>query len=105
LAAVRRALLHRLRAPGRAAIYDRGHARNDRPTAAAEISIVTSNSQRTPPQVPQLTVEGERALLVLYDFAVACRTCDLEDHGVAEQLGDAAAVLGRRGIAAGAPEM
>jgi hypothetical protein len=42
--------------------------------------MVISNSQRTPPRVPQLTVEDERVLLALYDFAVACRTCDFEDH-------------------------
>jgi len=63
-----------------------------------------------PGRGPQLALDDERALLALYDFAVACRALDFEnsdfeDYDVAELLRDAAAVLERLGIAAGAPEM
>jgi len=67
--------------------------------------MLTTNSLRPPPRVPQLTLEDERALIALYDFAFACRGGDFDDHDVAELLRDAAAALERLGIAAGAPEM
>jgi len=53
--------------------------------------MLTTNSLRPPPRVPQLTLEDERALLALYDFAFACRGGDFDDHDVAELLRDAAA--------------
>lgn len=67
--------------------------------------MLTTNSLCTPSRAPQLALEDERALLALYDFAVACRGCTFEDHDVAELLRDAAAALERLGVAAGAPEV